>query len=737
MRVKLIFITTCLLLLRTFFYAEIKTEQWISIPVFGPVINDILVESSNSNMAYITKSKELFKTINGGLSWERGSIPPLNTYEEENIILAEDPFSIETIYAGIKNGLFKSIDGGKNWTDLSAGVLKNVSFIKVIDSMKIYVLSGGKLYKTINGGKSWGDITPQFEIGFIEIDRRTETIYTVSKSDLVIFYSDNGGLTWQEKLFLAKVLEENGKYYDCKNWLELRIHPLNSKLLLGRCQVIGRGWHLVKSSDSGNTWEEIAPTKNNVKLLPYKDSNVGFLEGGFNMFFDINDENIFYLTGAQLWGGGEGVPNGFLKTTDGGHTYEFLQIDKINMEVYKISSAPTPLMLYAATPQGVYKTADGGKNWRPLNIGLPLGKRSDILGEAKHYWLSLDPENYVIYHIIQWPKHYNTEIVTYKTEDGGLTWQNYYREERSGTWELNQYGSYPRHAQPLITFEQKEYILGSVGSGILKVKEPNSPEWKTIKTNVSSPLLFNISKSNPKNLYLIAEEVLYVSEDEGFSWTAIKFPMNMRKVDIADMKVNGSSQIIYLLGYVMDAREGTQGNQIYKSEDGGKDWINISPQEVKEFDYKTKNFKVTYLWKYVTTFAMDYASPNTVFLGTNGHGIYKTTNGGKIWEFTSKDFEENGVELKDILINCITIDSKNPNIVYAGTNVGVFRSMDKGITWKPFNNGLSDRDIETIRVNNSTPQLIVLKTRNGDVWRLMDSSALESIKKRWETLWEK
>ena len=243
LRIKLVLavLLTFLLLFTAVSSAEIKTEQWVSIPAFGPQASNLLVKSGNRDIVYISVRAKLFNTTNRGLSWERMCV--FSAKEGRCVLplyIAEDPIAVGTIYVGAREGLFKSIDGGKEWSDLSAGILTDVSWIKVIDSMKIYARSGGKLYKTINGGRSWGDISPGKVVSSISRDRKSEVMYVVADYILrsEIFYSDDGGLKWQKKNFKAKVSDGRRKR-DVTGWVDLRIHPLDNKLLFAWCRSGG------------------------------------------------------------------------------------------------------------------------------------------------------------------------------------------------------------------------------------------------------------------------------------------------------------------------------------------------------------------------------------------------------------------------------------------------------------------------------------------------------------------
>jgi len=733
MRTKGFFVTILLSFLIspwTIFSLEINKEQWISIPVLGPPVHDILVRNNDSNIVYIIagKKQRLFKTQNGGLSWEYLPISYTDriTQLATPLCIDEDPTSVDTIYVGTKQGLFKSTDGGKNWNDLSGGVLKwkDISWIKLIDSNKIYVLSEGRIYKTLNGGKSWGDISPPIEIDFITMHSKSEEIYAINRKIIPsqIFYSDDGGLTWKKKTFKAKISEVStrGKknYYDITNFEELRISPLNNKLLFALGETFGGDDHLLKSYDGGSTWEDITPEKNNIIGINIRFGDLK--EDKFDLFFDSIDENFLYLKGVK-----SRLPSGdwiylILRTTDGGHTWEFLPV-KIGMihkpgkqmEVYEISTAPDPSIMYAATSQGVYKTKDRGKSWRPVNIGLPLG---GVYSDT-NMWLYLDKENPIFYHIIDW--NVQDEVVIYKSEDGGITWEEFYRDRFRGNYEYPH--AYLEHAIPLINFKGDYYLLGFANSRIIKTKARGSSEWKTIKTDAIAPLFFGISESNPNNFYLLDKRNLFISEDGGFSWFSVRLP---RYAKMADMKIIDDPKIIYILA----------DGAIYKSEDKGMNWINITP-----------SWHITYNQRSIDiiTFKVDPSFPNILYLGTDGQGIYISTNGGKTWKFI-KSFEERAkleeIPISNIDINSIAIDPKNPNILYVGTNKGVFKSLDKGATWKIFNDGLPDfdRDIKTIMINNSNPQLIVLETTKGkNIWRLIDSSSWNIMKERWETIWKK
>lgn len=696
-----------------------ETDRWVSIPTIGPDIFDILCKKEEINTLFAITRNGLFATNNAGMNWEllsslKGSIP-LNI-DIDN--------SSGVIYLATRDNLFKSTDGGKTLINIGAGILRRISWIKVIDSMKIFCLSDGKLYRTINGGKSWADITPPCNIISIDIDTTGEVIYISAGSSIVekskIFYSENGGETWLEKECPAKVLEQNNRNYDCEIWHCIRIHPLDNKQLFGFCQVNGWGLHIVKSIDNGKTWKEITPTKFTVRSLPKGSSYLVLPSGANSINFDVYDEKTFYILNVI-----SEYQKGFLKTTDGGNTYEFMQIES-DINLYKIVSSNNSMNLYAATSKGIFKSSDGGKNWIPINIGFPLGG-----GPYSNIgFISLSPQNFIIYNFKELDLR-QAEVfgVIYESKNAGLTWSFLYSENYKIGYNL------PSKIRGFQCIGQNEIILEP---NIIRTKEINMTEWKEIKTPAKNPILYGVSESNSNNIYVIDKSSIYASEDKGLSWYEINSPII--NIYAAFLKINGKNQIIYLLG---------DGNKLFKSEDGGQNWVDISPKELIYKKKKDAKFERLKREEGKLILYVDYDSPDIIYLGNvnvarieiiegrekifvNEKVICRSINGGKTWELLNEGFGD------DVLINCITTDPKDKKIVYAGTSKGVFRSSDNGFTWKPFNNGLpSDAEVLEIKVNKSDPQLIVLKTNDGNIWVWANPSVWNIIEKSWEFLWNK
>ncbi|NRA97703.1 MAG: hypothetical protein HRU14_16020, partial [Planctomycetes bacterium] len=197
--------------------------QWLAPFIISPHNPRVIYHGMN----------HLFRSMNRGENWERIS-PDLSHADESKIgdipyqtiwSISESPFQFGFIYAGTDDGrLHVTTDGGKNWTDISAGLAKNRWISRVIasrhDENTVYVAQNGKrnddftayLWRSKDRGKTWEDISattvtddggaedtdgiPGGPINVVREDRKNPEILYVG-TDVGVYVSTSGGKTWQ------------------------------------------------------------------------------------------------------------------------------------------------------------------------------------------------------------------------------------------------------------------------------------------------------------------------------------------------------------------------------------------------------------------------------------------------------------------------------------------------------------------------------------------------------------
>jgi photosystem II stability/assembly factor-like uncharacterized protein len=207
-----------------------------------------------------------------------------------------------------------------------------------------------------------------------------------------------------------------------------------------------------------------------------------------------------------------------------------------------------------------------------------------------------------------------------------------------------------------------------------------------------------IDPSAPDTVYAAASNGIYRSVDGGKIWrlfSSIKF-LDRIIIDPA------ASSVFYAI-----KRSG-----IYKSNNQGKEWFSSS-EGISSND--------------VQSFAVDPSDPNTVYAGTNHSGLFRSTDNGKSWDSIEAEFSDSN-------ISKIIVDPRNSDILYIALRssvrneispFGVYKSLDKGITWKPVNTGLESKlgvvDMAIDPTNPATLYLVqyqdgVYKTTNGGLF---------------------
>jgi glucose/arabinose dehydrogenase len=286
-----------------------------------------------------------YKSTDGGQSWR-----PLGLNGFGVTSIAVDRQSPSTVYAATANGLFKTIDGGAQWTAIDPSIFSIVA-VDPFDSRTLYAARpGDNLFKSTDGGHSWAkiavDTSPRHTIVSLAIDpARPQRLYAGSYS--TIARTLDGGASWA--------------YAGTDKASAIAVDPLNPSIVyagrLGDGSDDGRGG-MYKSTNSGETWV----TMNRGPIPPgQKDRDPSV----YALAVDPRTTSTIYVvTGAGVFkstGAGEGwaAVNSGLPALN---TYPSvsLVIDPLN-----------PSVVYLGTlGNGVFKTSNGGATWAPINNGL-------------------------------------------------------------------------------------------------------------------------------------------------------------------------------------------------------------------------------------------------------------------------------------------------------------------------------------------------------------------------------
>jgi len=110
----------------------------------------------------------------------------------------------------------------------------------------------------------------------------------------------------------------------------------------------------------------------------------------------------------------------------------------------------------------------------------------------------------------------------------------------------------------------------------------------------------------------------------------------------------------------------------------------------------------------VLALAVDPKNHLTLYAGTNGSGIFKSTDGAGSWNPINADLTDPTVSA--IVINAIRVDPVNSAVLYVGTGLGVFRSTNSGEKWDPFNTGLPVISVLSLAIDPTRPQTLYAGT---------------------------
>jgi photosystem II stability/assembly factor-like uncharacterized protein len=309
-------------------------------------IVSIALHPTNPKILYVATNESVYKTRDGGGTWERMATD-LSTYRVLSIAI--DPERPATVYAGTMfDAVYKSPDGGQHWMPYNAGLKEHVSVVNQFvfdpqDSETIYTATTVGVFRSTDAGRLWNErMTGMKEVHIVvtvAIDpQRPSILYAGTTGGA--YRSTNGGASWTKinnGLIPPEILDAS---------LALGVNTLVIDPQHTDTIYAGTTKGLFKSLDMGNSWTRIAKSMTD----QYVSSAI----------IDPVDPRVLYVGGRA----------GIQKSMDGGQTWNTMNTGLGSTNVRTMAMSPTKRhILYAGTNgSGLYYTENSAETWTPIPL---------------------------------------------------------------------------------------------------------------------------------------------------------------------------------------------------------------------------------------------------------------------------------------------------------------------------------------------------------------------------------
>lgn len=690
----------------------------------GRYVDFAVMEKSPKVIYAATASGGLWKSVNNGQSWS-------TIFDNESVIsigaVALDQKDTSVVWVGTGeannsrssywgDGVYKSTDGGKTWQNMGLPESHHIGRILIDpkNSNVVYVAALGHLYsenperglyKTTNGGKSWTKVLEVKRadgkfIGVVDVamspsdpntliaaayDKiRRPWTFNEGGEGSGIYKSTDGGKNWKKLTnglpggFLGRIgvayAPGNSKvvYANVENVnvegmsADERRNMLEVGIPLGRRQSVV-GTEMYRSADGGETWKKISPDGEDIGGAPsyyYQQVRV-----------DPNDENHVYVIGIQVW-----------ETKNAGQTWETAFRFGGDNHAMWIDPADSDHFLLGYD-HGMGITYDAGKTWY----------HPDEKPLAQFY--AVDVDMAYPYNVYGGLQDNGSVRGPSSTKDGSSIPFEAWQRTGGGDGMYNVVDKtnnrYLYNESQFGPLQRVDMVTGE-SSGIRYTGD------RDMRWNWNAPII--VSAHNSDVIYHAGSKVVK-STYRGENWEVIS--PDLSKND--EVKANGTGNIQYgtittLEESPLDPNElwaGTDDGNVQVTTDGGKNWTLLNANIPNNPEY------------WVTRVEASAHFPGTAYVSFNGMRrddfnafLYKTTDWGKTWTSIAAGIPAGGV-------NVIREDHKNPDLLFVGTELGTFASIDGGKNWTKFMTNMPTNSAYDMIIHPRDNELVVATHGRG------------------------
>jgi photosystem II stability/assembly factor-like uncharacterized protein len=693
-------------------------------------VDDFAVLESNPSVFYVAAATSgLWKTVNHGTTFEQ-VFTSRTTSSIGDVAIAPNDANLVWVGTGENNnrqssswgdGVYKSGDGGRTWTNVGLADSKVIARIIVdpVDYSTVYVAALGSLwgpggdrgvYKTTDGGQTWArvlhvdDNTGATELVMDPSNNKVLYAATYQRQRQTwgmngggpgsgIYKSSDAGRTWTK---LTKGIPEGplGR-------IGLDVYRRNPNIVYARIEH-ERESGVYRSEDAGASWTKVS----SVNPRPMYFSQIRI---------DPESDHRIYVLGVQLH-----------VSDDGGKTFRTDGARKIHVDHHAMWINPHDSnLVFIGNDGGVSISYDRSRTyvWMP---NLPF---------SQFYHVSYDMQT--PYHICGGLQDNNTWCApSEKRNQHGISNDDWYIIGGGDGFQAQMDPTDPR----ILYAESQDGRMNRVDrlTNERKSIRPEAPAGEqAYRWNWDTPM--RISSHNPSTIF-VAGNRLFKSTDRGHSW----------KVISPDLTTNTDRETLSLMGIVakdfkIAKHDGVQsyGNLVtfaespkragvyYTGSDDGV--ISVSTNDGAEWANRTS--KVPGLAKntYVSRVEASRFDEGTVYATFDGHRgndfstyVYASTDYGNTWRSIVGDLPKGQVA------RTIAEDLKNPEVLYLGTETGLFVTVDRGRRWLRVDANLPTVPIYEITLHPRENDMI-LATHGRGVWILDDLAPFQQFARAQQT----
>jgi len=704
---------------------EEKSNGWMSSSTFsglkfrsiGPAytsgrIADFAINPNDPSEYFVgVACGHVWKTDNAGITFK----PVFDNYGSYSIgVVTMDPTNPNVIWIGTGennhqralgygDGVYKSVDGGKSWKNMGLKESRQIGEILVNPENPdiVYVAAEGSawgpggdrgLYKTIDGGKTWKkvlEISEHTGVNSMVMDPRDPDVIIASSEqrrrhvhtkigggpETAIYKTTDGGENWRKVTKGLPRAHMGG--------MGLAISPVNPDVIYAIIEAAEEQGGFFRSTDRGESWK---------KMSSHASSGQYYNE----IYCDPKDVDKVYSV--------ETVTH---YTEDGGKTWKRLGLKGRHVDDHALWIDPKNTdHVIIGGDGGVYETYDMGENWKHKgNLPVTQFYRVNVDNSKPFYYVyGGTQDNNSMGGPSQNTKSTGvTKCEWFVTSGGDGFWTAVDPKNPNIVYAEWQYGN-------LVRYDRKS------GERTYIKPQPRKDE-KTYKWNWNSPMI--ISPHSHKRIYLAANKV-FRSDDMGDSWEVIS-PDLTTKMDRNTWKVMGKYWSVdavkkdvstSLFGTIISMAEspvkegllyvGTDDGLIQVTEDGGENW-----RKIDEFPGVPK-------YTYVSDIFPSRYDENIVFATFDNRKrddfkpyVLKSTDKGKTWKSISSDLPE------DETVHTIAQDNVKKDILFAGTEFGIYFSLNGGENWIQLKSGIPTIAVRDMAIQEREDDLVLATFGRG------------------------